>query len=116
MLLQLLSTTAIAIIIIIFLTILIILNNLILFNKTIHKCFHFNFNYDIISDMALLLFLAKKIIKNLQTVGLNYGPRKEVPINIDGGTQSYSMVYEDPYGTLYKIYGGNLFDDTFAGW
>lgn len=45
------------------------------------------------------------------TDGLNYGPRTELVNNIDtlGGT--YAMIYQDSYGVLYKIIGGNVFNN-----
>lgn len=54
--------------------------------------------------------------RGLLAGGLSVGPRKEVPINIDGRTKSYAIIYEDQYGGIYKLYGGNVFDNTFTGW
>jgi hypothetical protein len=48
--------------------------------------------------------------------GLSYGPRKEIPNNIDTNSNQYAMIYEDQYGTLYKVIGGNVFNNRFIGW
>lgn len=50
------------------------------------------------------------------TAGLNYGPRKELVTNIDQISNQYSMIYEDQYGGLYKLLGGNVFNNSFIGW
>ncbi|XP_055333730.1 arylsulfatase B-like [Paramacrobiotus metropolitanus] len=48
--------------------------------------------------------------------GLNYGPRTELVNNIDTINPQYAMIYQDTYGGLYKIIGGNIFDNSFLGW
>jgi arylsulfatase A-like enzyme len=48
--------------------------------------------------------------------GLSHGPRKELVNNIDTRYHAYAMVYEDQYGGLYKIIGGNVFNNRFLGW
>ncbi|GAU92446.1 hypothetical protein RvY_04524 [Ramazzottius varieornatus] len=53
--------------------------------------------------------------KSIQS-GLNYGPRKELPNNIDSLGHQYAMLYEDQYGGLYKVIGGNVMDNSYLGW
>ncbi|XP_055333762.1 arylsulfatase B-like [Paramacrobiotus metropolitanus] len=48
--------------------------------------------------------------------GLNYGPRTELVNNIDGTNNQYAMIYQDTYGGLYKLIGGEIFDNSFLGW
>jgi len=48
--------------------------------------------------------------------GLNYGPRTELVNNIDTKGNQYAMIYQDSYGTLYKLQGGNVFGNTWIGW
>jgi arylsulfatase B len=48
--------------------------------------------------------------------GLSYGPRKELPVNINAPSHTQCMIYEDQYGGLYKLLQGNVFDNSFFGW
>ena len=50
------------------------------------------------------------------SAGISYGPRRELPVNINAGTNTSCMIYEDQYGGLFKLLAGNVFDNTFAGW
>ncbi|XP_055343843.1 arylsulfatase B-like isoform X2 [Paramacrobiotus metropolitanus] len=50
------------------------------------------------------------------TQGQNYGPRRELVNNIDSRGGSYAMIYQDQYGGMYKIYGGNLYMNNYFGW
>ena len=67
------------------------------------------------------LYLTETVCKSRITdycavAGLNYGPRKELVNNIDQIANAYAMIYEDQYGGLYKLLGGNVFDNSFIGW
>ncbi|OQV17328.1 putative Arylsulfatase B [Hypsibius exemplaris] len=48
--------------------------------------------------------------------GLTVGPRKELVNNIDSILHQYAMIHEDQYGGLYKLIGGNAFDNSYFGW
>ncbi|XP_055333780.1 arylsulfatase B-like [Paramacrobiotus metropolitanus] len=48
--------------------------------------------------------------------GNNYGPRTELVNNIDSILNQYAMVYQDQYGGMYKLIGGNVFNNQFFGW
>lgn len=48
--------------------------------------------------------------------GSGIGSRSEIVNNIDGLTNQYAMVQENPVGGLFKIIGGNIFNNSFLGW
>ncbi|OQV17335.1 Arylsulfatase I [Hypsibius exemplaris] len=48
--------------------------------------------------------------------GSSVGPRKELVNNIDTLGRMYAMIMEDEFGHLYKLIGGNVFENNWAGW
>ncbi|OWA52653.1 Arylsulfatase B [Hypsibius exemplaris] len=48
--------------------------------------------------------------------GETSGPRNELVINIDLVANQYALIKEYPYNVLYKMIGGNVFNNSYTGW
>ena len=49
--------------------------------------------------------------------GEQKGPRTELMVNLDNLLGDHAVIYEEPVtGVLYKLIGGNSFNNSYTGW